>query len=215
LFHGRIRSDGSLEGGFWSRDTWHETWTARRDSGAALPDAFGQTRWNYSAELGDLSYPDLDGVARSPADPLFAGKARIIYVFGSWCPNCQDATELLVELDRRYRRRGLSILGLAFEVTGDFDRDAKQVRRYARRHGVEYPLLVAGLSSKAKASESLPILDRLRSYPTTIFLHGDGRVRAIHSGFSGPATGKDHQELRTRFLELVEELLSEPGAGDP
>ena len=36
-------------------------------------------------------------------------------MFGSWCPNCHDAAEYLVELDRRYRSRGLSILGLAFE----------------------------------------------------------------------------------------------------
>jgi len=28
-------SDGTLAGDFWSRDSWHETWTARRDPEAA------------------------------------------------------------------------------------------------------------------------------------------------------------------------------------
>ena len=157
-----------------------------------------------------MVYPDLDGRPRSLADPEFAGRARIVEIFGSWCPNCSDATAYLVELDREYRERGLSIVGLAFEMTGDFERDAAQVRVYAEHHRIDFPLLVAGVSDKGKASESFPLLDRIRSYPTTIFMHADGRVRAVHQGYTGPATGEAYAELRERFRELVEELLREP-----
>jgi len=212
LFDARLRDDGTLEGDFWSRDSWHESWTARKDPGAALPDAFGLTQWVAGETLGDVAYPDLDGRTRKLDDPAFAGRARILEVFGSWCPNCNDATRFLVELDREYRDHGLSIVGLAFEMSGDFDRDAEQVRVYARHHGIEYPLLVAGVSPKDEASEVFPLVDRVRSYPTTIFLHGDGRVRAVHQGYTGPATGEAHRELRERFESLVQELLAESHA---
>ena len=209
LFHATQQSADSLSGEFWSRDTWHETWTATRDPQAVLPDAFGVTSLDESIELGSLSFPDLTGQMRALDDDAFAGSCRILYVFGSWCPNCADATEYLVELQERYGRRGLSVLGLAFEHSGDFERDSRQVRRYMKRHGVDYPVLVAGLSDKAEASKALPLLDRVRSYPTTIFLDADSRVRAIHTGFTGPATGAAHIRLKARFQAIIEELLGE------
>ena len=209
LFDARLQPDGTLTGDFWSRDAWHETWTARLDPEATLPDSFQMTRWTGNARLGDLAFPDVEGTRRSLVDPAFAGKARMIVVFGSWCPNCHDLTKYLVELDGRYRKRGLSILGLAFELTGDFKRDAKQVRTYVERQGISYPVLIAGASDKKKASAALPILDRVRAYPTTIFLDKAGEVRAIHTGFNGPATGSEHTKLRAQFEKLIEELLAQ------
>ncbi len=209
LFEARLDEEGALHGDFWSRDSWHDTWTAVRDEDIALPDGFQLSRWTGAADLGSLAFPDVTGHVRTLADSQFAGRARILQLFGSWCPNCHDASDLLTDLHRRYGPRGLSVVGLAFELTGDFRRDAEQVLRYAERHGVGYPLLVAGRSDKAAASEVFPLLDRVRAYPTTVFLHGDGRVRAVYTGFSGPATGEAHDVLVASFEALVEELLLE------
>ena len=209
LFKGELVPGDVIEGDFWSRDTWHEKWTAVRDPDARLPDPFGLTRWNEDASLAEVAFPDLDGVVRSLDDPAFRGGARILKLFGTWCPNCNDEAPYLAELDRRYRARGLRIVGLAFEHTGDFERDARQCRRYAERHGIEFPILLAGTSDKQEASRRFPLLDRVRAFPTTVFLHGDGRVRAVHTGFAGPATGAEHQKLREDFERLIEELLAE------
>ena len=209
LFDAKLQDDGTLAGDFWSRDSWHDTWTARRDDAARLPDAFKQTIWNEGVSLTDLTFPDLDGTPRSLADPAFGGKAVLLQVFGTWCPNCYDETEYLVELNQRYKGRGLSIVGLAFELTGDFERNAEQVRRYKRRHNIEYPILIAGTSDKSGATEALTALDRVRSYPTTIFLTGDGKVRDVHTGFTGPATGPAYDHLREEFEQRIEELLAE------
>jgi len=211
LFHARLTSDDTLSGYFWSRDRWYETWIARPDAAAELPDPFTQTQWVGKVPLADLVFPDVDGQRHSLADSAFAGKARIIEIFGTWCPNCHDASEYLIELDDKYRAAGLSVLGLAFELSGEFSRDARQVRRYIDRVGVTYPVLVAGESDKKKASELFPVLDRIRSYPTFIFMHNDGRVRAVYTGFTGPATGEAYTELRHRFEAIIEELLAESG----
>lgn len=209
LFRMRLAEDGTLAGDFWSSDSWHETWTAVRDEKARLPDAFQLTTALQEVDLNALTYPDPDGRRWSLGDERFAGKARVIQVFGSWCPNCHDAALYLSELHRRYGPRGLSIVGLAFEHTGDLKRDAEMVRRYVDRHETKYPVLIAGLSDKEQASARFPLVDRIRSYPTTIFLHADGRVRAVYTGFSGPATGEANDRLRGQFESLIEELLGD------
>ncbi len=142
-------------------------------------------------------------------DPAFAGRARILEVFGTWCPNCYDATTYLVDLHERYGERGLSIVGLAFEMTGDFERDAEQVRVYSEHHGIRYPILIAGTSDKAEASKAFPLIERVKSYPTTIFMDGDGNVHTVYSGFSGPATGEAYARLQTLFESTIEELLGD------
>ena len=209
LFDARLNADGTLTGDFWSRDAWHEKWSARRDDSAELPDGFGLTRSDPAVKLDALTFPDLEGRPRSLNDPDLMGRARIIAVFGSWCPNCRDETLYLTELHRRYKKRGLSILGIAFELTGDFQRDAAQVKTYVKRHGITYPVLIGGISDKAEASKRFPLLDRIRAYPTTLFLDAKGTVRAVHTGFSGPATGAAHQRLRERFESMIETLLAE------
>lgn len=207
LFHATRGRNGNLIGDFWSGSTWHETWVATPDPHAKITDAFGLTTWTARVPLDSLMFSDLDGVKRSLDDPAFRGRARVIEVFGTWCPNCRDATEYLVELDKTYRARGLRILALAFENTGDFKRDAALVRRYAQLHNATYPMLLAGTSSKSAASTAFPLLDRVRAYPTFIFIDDRGDVRAVYTGFSGPATGPAHALLRTQFEGLIEEML--------
>ncbi len=207
LFVAKVGAAGALYGDFWSRDSWHDTFSAVRSEGTQLDDPYRQVAWVGGA--AELIFPDLEGRSRSLVDPAFAGRARIIQLFGSWCPNCHDETALLVELDAKYRAHGLSILGLAFELSGDFGRDIRQVRALADRHGVEYPLLIAGLANKEKALEALPILTQVKSYPTTIFLHGDGRIAKVHSGWTGPATGEAFERTVDEFTTLIEELLAE------
>ncbi len=214
LFAAKRLEDGTLAGEFWSGDEWHETWTAVRDENAQLADPFGLTKVGAAVDLKPLVFTALDGARMSLADPAFHGKARIVQLFGSWCPNCNDEADYLRELDRRYRARGLSIVGLGFELTGDSTRDIVQLRRFAARHRVEYPLLLAGKADKTEASKVFPLLDRVRAYPTTIFLRADGSVRAVHQGFSGPATGVEYQKLRQDFERLIEELLREAKPSD-
>ena len=218
LFVARAGADGTLRGDFWSSDTWHEEWSATRDPDAELPDAFALTSHAKGAEgaegtegvaAADLTFPNLDG---KPQQLLTAGAgATILYVFGTWCPNCGDAGRTIRELHRRYKGHGLAVVGLAFEHQATARERADRVRAYRNQHRVEFPILLAGLADKAAASAALPLLDRVRAYPTTIFLDAAGAVRAVHTGFSGPATGKAHQALCQRFEQIVEGLLAEAG----
>jgi hypothetical protein len=60
----------------------------------------------------------------------------------------------------------------------------------------------------ASDSDSLPQLRNFGAYPTTIFSDRHGRVRLIHAGFTGPATGR-LEEVSQTFERTVVALLDE------
>ena len=206
-FEAELLPDGSFAGSFWSGDRWHETWTARRDATAVLPDGFTLSRATGAAQLHELPLRDLDGNVRRLGEEGLKGRAQLVVLFGSWCPNCHDACAELKELQREFAPRGLAIVGLAFEQNGDFARDAEQVRRYAQRHAIDWPLLLAGNADKQAATATLGVLDRLRAYPTFLFVAPDGTLRAVYTGFSGPATGAAYAAQHAAFVRAIEALL--------
>lgn len=156
-----------------------------------------------------FAFPDLEGRMVTSGDERFRGKVVIVDVIGTWCPTCHDAAPAMVRLYQRYRGRGLEIVALAYEVTGDSAQDAPLVRRYRDKFGIPFPILLAGISDTRAAGATLPQLTNFTAFPTTIFLGRDGRVRRIHAGFYGPAMGERQRELEREFEREVERLLAE------
>jgi peroxiredoxin len=108
-----------------------------------------------------------------------------------------------------FAARGLEVVGVAFEATGDTAHDATLVRRYREKHHLEFPLLLGGTSEQEVVSAALPQLVGFTAFPTTVFIGRDGRVRQVHAGFYGPATGAQHGALVAEFRREVEALLAE------
>ncbi len=208
LFRATLGADGTLTGDFWSRDSWHDTWTAVRDEDAALDDAYAMNKLTNDERLFRFSFPNLAGEVIDQDHPSLAGKVRLLTIFGSWCPNCNDEAPLLQELYDAYRDRGLVVVGLAFEMTEDAARSRKVLKRFQKRHGLDYPILLAGGStSKTQAGEALPDIDRVIAYPTSILIGRDGKVEAIHTGFTGPGTGDRYGKLKEKYRARIEALL--------
>ena len=211
LFDASLDASGQLAGTFQSGDWWTESFQAKPDPNATLPDPFQQVRALPGSSLFHLSGLDTHGAEQRLIDLELAGKPLVVQIFGSWCPNCHDEAAYLAKLAPRFAERGVGFLGLAFELTGDPARDLEQVERFAARYGVEYPLLLMGTADKRSAAEALGLLDAVLSFPTTLFVDAAGEIRGVHSGFSGPATGTDHELLTAEFERRIEELIAEPG----
>jgi thiol-disulfide isomerase/thioredoxin len=213
LFQARATAEGGLAGDFWSRDSYHATWTADRivADTKVLSDPWNEVTPTADDRRFRFSFDDLEGNTVSSSDPRFAGKVVLVNLFGSWCPNCNDEAPLLAEWHRRWSSDGLEVVGLAFEFSGDGDRDRRVLRRFKERYGIGYPLLLAGTSDKAEAALAVPDISAVPSYPTTIFIGRDGRIRWIHSGFAGPGTGAHHERLVAEMEKRIAELIAEAG----
>ena len=53
------------------------------------------------------------------------------------------------------------------------------------------------------------MLNHVLSYPTTIYIDKKGKVRKIHTGFNGPATGEKYISFQKEFTEFVDVLVAE------
>ncbi len=210
VFEAIRQADGSLKGDFWSGQSGHETWVARRDPKARLPDADALTGMKTGETRLDFKFPNIyEGGAISPTDPKYAGKVVVLQILGSWCPNCLDETNFLAPWYRKNRKRGVEIIGLGFERGTDQAAGAAKLRRLRERLGMDYDVAIAGSASAAEASKALPQLREVLAFPTTIFLGRDGTVRKVHTGFSGPGTGKYYDEWKKDFEATITELLAE------
>jgi thiol-disulfide isomerase/thioredoxin len=208
LLTGRLVGD-TLTGLFHAGLRTRTAFTATRATGKPhLTPPSAVTRADTSARFS-FRFPDLEGQPVSWQDERFQGKVVLVDIFGTWCPTCHDAAPALARLYHDYRERGLEIVGIAFEVTGDTTQDAPLIRRYRDKHGLRFPLLVGGVSDAEAVSAALPQLDGFTAFPTTVFLGRNGRVRRIHAGFYGPATGELHGRLEAEMRREVERLLSE------
>ena len=208
LLTGKLEGD-TLRGIFHAGLRTQTPWTAVRSTGTAhLKSPTDITSADTSAPLR-FEFPDLNGRLVRSDDPRFRGKVLLVDIFGSWCPTCHDATPELLRIYRQYRPRGLEVVGLAFEATGDTTIDARQVRRYRDKFGITFPLLLAGVSDNESLAAALPQLRGLTAFPTTVFVGRDGRARRVYAGFHGLAAGPHHGRLVREFEEEIENLLEE------
>jgi thiol-disulfide isomerase/thioredoxin len=157
-------------------------------------------------EVFKFKFPDDRGNIVSNEDPRFNGKVVLAVVSGTWCPPCHDEIQYLVQLDKKYRDRGLAIVAFDFEEP-EQQKSLTREQALVKHYGVKYTYLIAG--DKAEVWEKIPQFINLNSWPTTIFIGRDGKVKATHTGFASPAAGDFHRQLREEFESKIEKLLSE------
>lgn len=203
------QTDGKLDGMFYSGDTWKQKWTAVKTDSPKLGDMKLLTFLKPGYDKFTFSFPNDKGEAISLQDERYKNKVVIAQIFGTWCPNCMDETRYLVELYKKYNSQGLEIIGLDFETKTDFEYFEKRITRFRKDLNVPYELVLAGPANKKLAAEALPMLNKIISYPTAIFVDKKGNVREIHTGFSGPGTGENYEHYKKETEELVEKLISE------
>jgi len=200
-------TNGKLEGMFYSGNTWKQKWVAEKTNNPELGDMKSLTFLKPGYHKLTFSFPNEHGERISLEDNKYHNKVVIVQIFGTWCPNCMDETRYLVELYNKYNPKGLEIIGLDFEPKTDFEYFKKRISRFRRDLNVPYELVLAGHANKKMAAEALPMLNKVISYPTAIFIDKSGKIREIHTGFSGPGTGADYEQYKKETKELIEELL--------
>ena len=210
LLTGKLQGD-TLRGIFHAGLRTQTAWTAVRSTGARYLKSPTEVTGADTQERLRFSFPDLKGRPVGSDDERFRGKVVLLEIFGTWCPTCHEATPALIRLYRRYHARGLEVVGLAFEATGDTATDARQVRRYRDKFGITFPLLLAGVNDNESLAAALPQLRNLSAFPTAVLLGRDGRVRLVHAGFHALTSGTQAVGRPGEFEDEIERLLRERG----
>jgi len=209
IFEGTKKTDTTFTGDFWAGKSSHETFTAVKNENAALPDADKLTFLKEGYHKIDFKFPDLNGSMVSLSDKKYQNKVVLLQIFGTWCPNCMDETNFLTQWYQQNKNKDIAIIGLAYEAKTDFNYAKTRVENMKKRLHVPYDLLIAGSYLNDGASKSLPMLNHVMSFPTFIVIDKHGNVRKIHTGFSGPATGKYYNDFKTEFNKFINQLLTE------
>ncbi|OOG73830.1 hypothetical protein B0E43_12955 [Algoriphagus sp. A40] len=182
---------------------------AKRNENAKLPDAYALTYLKEGYETLDFSFPDLDGKPVTLKDKKYQDKVKIVTIMGTWCPNCMDESAFLGPWYEQNKDRGVEVIALSFEQEDDLEFAKARFEKFSKRFGVTYDVLFAGKANKKSASEKLPALSEVLSFPTTIFIDREGKVRKIHTGFTGPATGIHYEVFKEEFNAIVDQLIAE------
>lgn len=181
----------------------------------APEDFLDHTKVRDPNEKFTFNFRDVNGKQVSSDDADYKNKVVLAIVTGTWCPNCHDEAQYLVQLDKKYRDKGLRIVALDFEEPEQQGTLARE-RAFIKKYGVKYAYLQAG--APAEMWEKVPQLNHLDTWPATVFIGRDGKVDAVHSGFASPASGEFHTQLKQDFTARIEKLLAQKitaDAGEP
>lgn len=208
FFAAKIDGNTLSDGQYFAGPKAHEIWTAHRDDQAKLEDQFAMTKWKKETPF-TFTFKDIDGKPVSLNEPRYKGKVVLVQIMGSWCPNCMDETRFLSGFYNEYHKKGVEIIALAYERSTDFARSQTSLRSFQQRFQVKYPMLITGVAvgDPQRAEKTLPQLERIVNFPTTIFINKAGQIEKIHTGFSGPGTGEHYEEQKKEFYETVNSLL--------
>jgi len=202
-------ADKMVNGKFLGSARWKSVWTAVRNNNADLPPVESLIHLKKGA-TNKFSFVcvDLNGDTVRLSDSRFKNKVVIVSASGSWCPNCMDEVRFYSQLYNKYKSQGLEIVALCFE-NQDLESSKKGIERFASQNDAKFTFLYAGSRGKATIDTVLYNLDGMIAFPTSIFIDRNGNIVKLHTGFSGPGTGKHYTTLVNETTAFVEKLLAE------
>jgi len=206
-YTGTVKDDGSIEGEQLGSRIRH-TFSGKKDEQATLPDAKINATSRERPVLKSFAFPDIEGNIVMPGDEKYRDKVLIIPITGTWCPNCIDEAAFLSPWYKKNRERGVEIITIHYERQTDTGFYRKVMRRFRNRFDIAYDQVFGGFSNSDTVRSTLA-LPGFKAFPTTLFIDKKGKIAGIHSGYSGPATGKFYDDFITEFNEEVDKLLRE------
>ncbi len=128
----------------------------------------------------DLQLKDVDGRVVKLSD--FRGKVIVLNFWAMWCPHCVHELPDFVELERKYKDRGLEVLGVTMDdftrlYKGALPPDAPlqaKLKSFASARKMTYPILM----DTAEAGERYPH----NGLPATYVIDRDGVLREAGLG---------------------------------
>ena len=144
--------------------------------------ACGRVRSEAASAAPDVSLRDMDG--KVVAISGFKGKVIILDFFATWCPPCRQEIPDFVELQKQYGAQAFTMVGVSLTPASD-------VRPFAEKAGINYPILIDN-------DEASKAYGPIRSIPTTFVIDKEFNIVKKYIGYTSKET----------FESDIKELLS-------
>lgn len=156
----------------------------------------------------------LDGQPRSLAD--LRGRVVLIRFWTDTCPFCRASAPALAQLDRDYRDRGVTVIGMYHPKPRGTERTPAQVAEVVGGWGWEFPV---ALDLDWAILDAYWLASADRRYTSVSFvLDEHGTIRYVHPGPEFHRGGPpDHETCRADEADIratLDALLAERSAAD-
>lgn len=206
LFNACLKED-TLWGNFLSGNHYQTKWYAVKNERFELrnPDSL-----TYVVTENPISFElmNIDGSMYKYPNELTKNKVVLLQIMGTWCPNCLDESQFLKTIHDQYIDQ-LDVIAITFETQKTIEEKITKVADYKKALNLNYTFLIGGDACKKCASQLFPQLNEIMSFPTLIIIDKGGNVRKIHTGFSGPGTGKYYADFVSSTTQFIEQLVAE------
>jgi cytochrome c biogenesis protein CcmG/thiol:disulfide interchange protein DsbE len=99
----------------------------------------------------------------------YKGKVVLLDFWATWCGGCKVEIPWYVEFDRKYRDKGLAVIGVSMDRGG-----MKIVKPFLVQKKIEYPVVIG--------NEELAKQYNLTSMPMTLLIDREGKIALSHTG---------------------------------
>jgi peroxiredoxin len=145
----------------------------------------------YAAPRAGKPAPDFKVVTTS-GQPVsldnYRGHVLVMDFFATWCKPCRVSIPHLIEMNRKYGKQGLQVLGMSADEDGE-----RLVKTFADEHHITYPIALAG--------ETALVDYGVRSVPVMFVIDKKGKVAEIFRGFTDEVGSSSEQLIRKLLAE--------------
>ena len=116
------------------------------------------------------------------------GQIVLVNFWASWCGPCRKEMPILEQLNRQYRNKGVTLIGVNVEP------DSAAATDWLKATPVSFPILFDVDSKVSK-------LYQVEGMPNTVILDRKGNVRYIHRGYQPGAENEYLDQIRALIRE--------------